>query len=110
MTTSHDHPGLRARVSSRPGGVLSISGELDLATAQALRDIVHDALARHKTTLVLDLSGVRFCDVIGLGVLRACAADAESSGGRLELIGIPEQLRRVMEISEAASRSPSPGA
>ncbi|MFI6602381.1 STAS domain-containing protein [Nonomuraea sp. NPDC050536] len=110
MTDPHDHHELRATVSRQPEFVLSISGELDLATAQALRDIVLDALARHESTLVLDLSGVRFCDVVGLGVLRACAADAASSGGRLVLVGVPQQVRRVIEISEAASRSPSSGA
>lgn len=51
--------------------ILRVSGEMDLVTSPAVRQHVHDAVADGRRSLVLDLSGVRFCDSSGVGVLIA---------------------------------------
>jgi anti-anti-sigma factor len=66
--------------------VLRVSGEMDLATSPVLRQRVHDAVADGRRTLVLDLSGVVFCDSSGVGVLIATRRLIRSCGGRLRLI------------------------
>ncbi|MEU3500478.1 STAS domain-containing protein [Streptomyces hundungensis] len=66
--------------------VLRISGELDLVTAPRLRRQVHEAVAEGRRDLVLDLSGVQFCDSSGVGVLIAARRLMRSCQGRLRLI------------------------
>ncbi|MER8042107.1 STAS domain-containing protein [Streptomyces sp. NPDC094032] len=69
-----------------PWTVLRVSGELDLITSPLIRRRVHDAVAGGRRDLVLDLSGVRFCDSSGVGVLIAARRLMRSCGGRLRLI------------------------
>ncbi|THA29312.1 anti-sigma factor antagonist [Streptomyces sp. A1277] len=66
--------------------VLHIGGELDLLTSPTVRQSVHDVVAVGRHDVVLDLSGVRFCDSSGVGVLIALRRLMRSCGGRLRLI------------------------
>ena len=66
--------------------VLHIRGELDLVTSPAVRQSVHDAVAEGRHDVLLDLSGVVFCDSSGVGVLIASRRLMKSCGGRLRLI------------------------
>jgi anti-anti-sigma factor len=66
--------------------VLHVGGELDLATAPVVRRHVHEVVARGHHNLVLDLSGVEFCDSSGVGVLIATRRLMRSCRGRLRLI------------------------
>ncbi|WUS98502.1 STAS domain-containing protein [Streptomyces sp. NBC_00708] len=66
--------------------VLHIGGELDLLTSATVRQSVHDVVAVGRHDVVLDLSGVRFCDSSGVGVLIALRRLMRSCGGRLRLI------------------------
>ncbi|MEV6649157.1 STAS domain-containing protein [Streptomyces sp. NPDC051219] len=66
--------------------LLRISGELDLVTAPEVRRHVHDAVAEGRRAVVLDLSGVLFCDSSGIGVLIATRRLMRSCQGRLRLI------------------------
>ncbi|KFF94946.1 STAS domain-containing protein [Streptomyces europaeiscabiei] len=66
--------------------VLHVSGEMDLVTSPLLRQRVHEAVADGRRSLVLDLSGVVFCDSTGVGVLVATRRLMRSCRGRLRLI------------------------
>ncbi|GAA2940002.1 MULTISPECIES: STAS domain-containing protein [Streptomycetaceae] len=66
--------------------VLRIRGELDLVTSPVVRQSVHGAVAEGQHDVVLDLSGVLFCDSSGVGVLIASRRLMKSCGGRLRLI------------------------
>jgi anti-anti-sigma factor len=66
--------------------VLRVSGEMDLMTAPELRRRVHDAVAAGHRSVVVDLSGVFFCDSSGVGVLIAARRLLRSCGGRLRLV------------------------
>ncbi|MGW0712558.1 STAS domain-containing protein [Streptomyces sp. NPDC002643] len=66
--------------------VLRVSGEMDLVTSPVLRQRVHEAVAEGRRSLVLDLSGVVFCDSSGVGVLIATRRLIRSCQGRLRLI------------------------
>ncbi|MEV0222957.1 STAS domain-containing protein [Streptomyces sp. NPDC050704] len=70
--------------------VLRVSGEMDLVTSPVLRQRVHDAVADGRHDIVLDLSGVLFCDSSGVGVLIASRRLMRSCQGRLRLI-LPAQ-------------------
>ncbi|MBN0044967.1 STAS domain-containing protein [Streptomyces actuosus] len=66
--------------------VLHVSGELDLVTSPVLRQRVHDVVADGRHHLVLDLSGVHFCDSSGVGVLIAARRLLRSCRGMLRLV------------------------
>jgi anti-anti-sigma factor len=66
--------------------VLRITGELDIMTSPEVRQRVHDAVAAGRRELVLDLSGVFFCDSTGVGVLISARRLLRSCQGRLHLI------------------------
>ena len=74
----------------RGWAVLRVSGEMDLVTSPVLRQRVHDAVADGRHSVVLDLSGVLFCDSSGVGVLIATRRLLRSCQGRLRLI-LPAQ-------------------
>ncbi len=69
--------------------VLRLRGELDLLTSPRVRRRVHDAVAAGRHHLVVDLSGVRFCDSSGIGVLVAARRLLRSCGGQLRIV-LPE--------------------
>ncbi|MER8231195.1 STAS domain-containing protein [Streptomyces sp. NPDC101490] len=104
--------------------VFRVRGELDLITSPRIRRRVHDAVAGGRHDLVVDLSGVRFCDSSGVGVLIAARRLLRSCGGRLRLI-LPEDreghvgkvlatlgVRRLFEVygSVAEAVEAGPGA
>ncbi|GGW59001.1 STAS domain-containing protein [Streptomyces xantholiticus] len=66
--------------------VLQVRGELDLVSSPVVRQRVHDAVAAGQHDVVLDLSGVFFCDSSGVGVLIAARRLMRSCRGRLRLI------------------------
>ncbi|MET8574342.1 STAS domain-containing protein [Streptomyces sp. NPDC005012] len=66
--------------------VLRVRGEMDLMTSPELRRRVHDAVAAGHRSVVVDLSGVFFCDSSGVGVLIATRRLLRSCGGRLRLV------------------------
>ncbi|MEU2430610.1 STAS domain-containing protein [Streptomyces sp. NPDC007861] len=66
--------------------VLHVRGELDLVSSPVVRRRIHDAVAMGRRDLVLDLSGVLFCDSSGVGVLISARRLMRSCRGRLRLI------------------------
>jgi anti-sigma B factor antagonist len=69
-----------------PVTVLAVTGEVDLDTADALRDQVAEVLRDRPSELVLDLSGVGFLDSSGLGALLEVQRRLTDEGGYLRLV------------------------
>jgi anti-anti-sigma factor len=86
---------LSVTVEKRDGWTaLLVVGELDLVSTPGVREHVHAVVADGDRALVLDLSGVKFCDSSGIGVLVATRRLMRSCAGRLRLVlpahGAPE--------------------
>lgn len=74
--------GLRLVVLGGPDVTIVVSGELDLASAERLRDAA--AGINHGPHLVtIDVRDVSFVDVAGLGALSLAAAGLEAAGNRV---------------------------
>ena len=81
-------------------GVLLPSGELDLATAPALRAQIGVFFEEHPgQQLVLDLSDVTFVDSTVLGVLVRAVRIAEQAGSSLAVRNPAAAIRRVFELT-----------
>ena len=87
------------RTGSTPDGgvIVSVHGELDLATAPQLDEALR---ARPPgTRLVIDLSGCTFLDSSGVRVLALQATEVANQGSRLELVVVDTGIARVLEIT-----------
>jgi anti-anti-sigma factor len=74
---------LTATVGDRAAPVLSVRGEIDLATAPLLRDLLLPALERGDGPVVVDLSDVPFMDSSGVHVLVNTQAELARQNRRL---------------------------
>ncbi|HET6877118.1 MAG TPA: STAS domain-containing protein [Jatrophihabitans sp.] len=83
--------------------VVSLAGELDLATVDSLREValaeLSDAECR---TLVLDLDGLTFLDSTGLGCWVELRNRAGEQGKSLQLDAVPPAALRTMTIAGLA--------
>ncbi|WP_413100185.1 STAS domain-containing protein [Streptomyces sp. Inha503] len=52
---------------------VTVSGELDLVTADDVRQALQTAVGENRVFVVIDLGGLTFCDCTGLSALLAAA-------------------------------------
>lgn len=80
-------------------GLVVVAGEVDVATAPALRDQLDGAIDRGTPWLVVDLSSVSFIDSTGLGVLIGASKRMEEDGGSLRLVVAEPRILKLFEIT-----------
>jgi anti-sigma B factor antagonist len=86
--------------------VLTVAGEVDIATAPQLRSAIDEILDDGAGALWIDLCRTTFMDSSGLQVLFASHARTEKSGRRLAIVCPPGPVRRLLEITGSAQRLP----
>jgi anti-sigma B factor antagonist len=94
-------------VTSRSQGstqVLSVTGQVDVATVGALAGRIRDALATAPETIVVDLSAVGFFGSGGLRTLLEADGNARASGCRLVVIPGTGVVRRMLDRTKADRR------
>jgi anti-sigma B factor antagonist len=91
---------VRTEVSASAGWtVVSVHGELDVASAPALRERLIELVSDGSTNLILDLEGVDFLDSTGLGVIVGLLKRARTQGGDMRLVCTQARIRRLFEIT-----------
>lgn len=97
---NEDQPVLRVLESTTDDGtlVLSLQGEIDLATVSTLAAHL-DHICDRADAVTVDLRRVGFIDCLGLRHLLALQADADASGCRVGFIQGPAPVRRVFELT-----------
>jgi len=79
--------------------VLTLRGEIDLASAPPLRQALVEAADRVGVVVVVDLDEVEFIDSTGLGVLIGGLKRARTSGGDLMLVCTQPRIIRLLEMT-----------
>ena len=83
--------------------ILSVSGEIDMATAPGLRERLHGLLAEQTQQLIVDLDDVGFLDSTALGVLVGTLKRARGEGGDVRIVCTQPRVRKVFEITRLDS-------
>lgn len=79
--------------------VVSVTGEIDVYTAPALRERLNELIAGGEHHLVVDMAGVDFLDSTGLGVLVGGLKRVRSHEGTLQLVCDQEKILKVFRIT-----------
>jgi anti-sigma B factor antagonist len=79
--------------------VIELVGDLDFHTARRLRETLLELHSEGSNNVVLDMSRLEFIDSSGLSVLVAGLKRLRNSDGNLSLRAVPEQTKRVLEVS-----------
>lgn len=90
------------RVDHPRGVVLTLGGELDIASVPALQERLDRAMCG-KAAVVIDLSGLRFIDSSGLDLLVRTERHLRDSGARLVLVRGPRAVHRVFALTRLDS-------
>jgi anti-sigma B factor antagonist len=79
--------------------VVSVSGELDIATADRLAEELERTVERNARRVIVDLVGLTFIDSVALGVLTEEARRLRSTGGTCIVVSQDPRILRVFEIT-----------
>jgi len=83
--------------------VIELQGELDGDVAEMFKNTITEVIARHKTCIVFDMSGVGFIDSEGLEQLLWSRDYCNENKRELRLAGLDENCLRILEITQLES-------
>lgn len=84
----------------RDYSLVEVGGEIDLSSGPKLQEHLVRALGQSEGGLIVDLSGVTFCDSTGLAVLLKVRQQAEEARKALRLAGPRRPVSRVLQVTE----------
>ena len=90
---------LSCRTGADGNQVISVTGELDIATAAQAYAYISEVIDSWPTPVSVDLSGLTFCDASGLGVLAKIARHARQAGRQLKLTSVRPPLLKIMRLT-----------
>jgi anti-sigma B factor antagonist len=90
---------LSRRTGADGNQVVSVTGELDIATAEQAYAYISEVIDSWPTMVSVDLSGLTFCDASGLGVLAKIARHARQAGRQLKLTSARPPLLKIMRLT-----------
>ena len=91
---------LATRVRREPGeiAVITVTGEVDIATVAGLRDRLF-TLADTSRSVIVDLDQVSFIDAAGLGALVGAARRADIHGASLQVVCDRPRTRELIRLA-----------
>jgi anti-anti-sigma factor len=84
--------------------LLTVEGELDIATASRMIAALNEALADMEVPLVVDLSDVVFMDSTGLALLMNARSRARRNGQGFAIVCPQGPISRLLEIADMVER------
>jgi anti-anti-sigma factor len=79
--------------------VLAVRGELDVATTAGIRDQIVGILEDATVPMIVDLSGVSYCDACGLAMLVGAQRRARLRGLTLAISEPSDEVSKLLRIS-----------
>jgi anti-anti-sigma factor len=90
---------LSCRTGANGYQIVSVTGELDIATAEQAYSYLSEVIDGRTAPVTVDLSGLTFCDASGLGALARTARHARQKGRQLMLTSARPSLLKIMRIT-----------
>ena len=90
---------LSCRTGANGYQIVSVTGELDIATAEQAYSYISEVIDGRPAPVTVDLSGLTFCDASGLGALARIARHARQAGRQLMLTSARPSLMKIMRIT-----------
>ncbi|MEU9289153.1 STAS domain-containing protein [Streptomyces sp. NPDC048275] len=81
--------------------IARVSGEMDFTTRPDFQERFDELVARGERFIVLDLSGVTFCDSAGLNALLVGRLQADKREVEFVVACVPQHLRRILQMTGA---------
>ncbi|MFF1413012.1 STAS domain-containing protein [Streptomyces sp. NPDC058289] len=87
--------------ATEEAAVVRLSGEMDISRVDEVRALLLEAVTRTggRADIIVDLSGLAFCDSAGLNLLLRARLQASESGHTLRLAAPRAQMLRLLEIT-----------
>lgn len=80
--------------------LLRLNGEIDMNTADSLRQAIDNEIERRGVrSVILNLQDVEFIDSSGLGVILGRYKKLLPLGGKLKITNVPPHIFKIMELS-----------
>ncbi|GII73004.1 anti-sigma factor antagonist [Sphaerisporangium melleum] len=95
-------PAVELKVSTRSHAghaILTVVGEIDLYTAPRLQAEFTRLLETGPDRVVIDMSGVEFCDSTGMNVLLSALKRMRERGGVLEVASPRPAVRKILQVT-----------
>ena len=83
----------------RGAWVITITGELDIATSPKVRELLSDAARDQDKPLVIDLTTCDFVDSTGLATLLHGAKPAQNGESNVALVCVGGEVRKLLELT-----------
>lgn len=84
-------------------GIIEASGEIDVYNSGEIKKLMDAYIARGTSNILLDMRGVEYLDSSTISVLLVERERLILHGGRLKLLGLQENPRKVFEIAKIES-------
>ncbi|GLW09830.1 anti-sigma-B factor antagonist [Microtetraspora sp. NBRC 13810] len=95
-------PAVELKVSTRSHAghaIVAVAGEIDLYTAPRLQAEFTRLLEDGPARVVIDMSGVDFCDSTGMNVLLSALKRLKERGGALEVAAPRPAVRKILQVT-----------
>lgn len=80
------------------GPVVELTGELDFDSSSQVRDLLPALALQDGQQLVVDLTGVTFCDSSGITALLAARNHALAARAGIALAAVPDRVSRIFQM------------
>jgi len=87
------------RASENLAEVVTVAGEIDIATYRRLRAALIEAVDDGPGTVVVDMAGVEWIDSTGLGSLVGALKRARDKGGTVQVAGAPDRIAKHFRVT-----------
>lgn len=106
----HLRSGVTIRMAEAFGRTrVAVHGEVDLDSAETLRQVLVDCLASTPCGVDVDLSGTGFFDCAGLNALLRARARARATGAELTVIAVSPAVARLLDLTHCREAFPEAG-
>ena len=77
---------------------IAIDGHFGVQLSSEVRDVIKEGLASGVPQLIIDMRRVNYIDSSGIGTLVLAWKSMMNAGGELQVLGVPEQARKLLRF------------